>query len=173
MKKKINPFSSALINIGLNIIRNTLVRELNVPGIESDIDLLLSPIKGTVKVLSDNDPNDKEQTEQVWLDFVRSNEFNASYKNRIMQAISLIEDETVRNFVQRIALPCLETISALYDANPNNVEQIRDTWIAFATNKENINSIVSFFVKDEEMANHISVIIDSIHDEIAAVIQGQ
>lgn len=171
MKKRINPISSALLNIGMSIIENTLVKQIPIEDIQRDVTLILKPVKDMIRVLSDKDPNNKEQVEQVWLEFVRSTEFNQAYKNRIMQAIALIEDIKIRDFVSRIATPCLETIEALYDNNPNNVEQIKNAWINFATEKDNINSILAFFIEDEDVREQVAIVIDTVHDAIGDLLK--
>lgn len=168
--KRINLVSTAVLNIGLSIIENTLVNQIPIESIQDDVKLILKPIRKMIKVLSDKDPNNEAQVKEVWLDFLKSQKFNDSYQNRIMQAINLIEDDNVKDFVRRIAKPCLDTIQALYDDNLNDVEQIRDTWIEFATEKENINSILVFFFKDEDVRESIAVVIDSVHDGIADIL---
>jgi hypothetical protein len=166
MKKKIHPISASVVNLGIKIIEKTLIEKIPIETIKSDVKLILEPITKMVKVLSDKDPNDKVQIETVWLKFVRSNEFNQAYKARVIQLVNLIEDDFARDFIRSIVNPCLETIQALYDENPNNVEQIRDIWISFITNDSNIDSILNFIFVDEIARDSVRLIIESVKETI-------
>lgn len=166
MKRKIHPISASVVNLGIKIIEKTLVERIPIESVKGDVKLILEPITKMVKVLSDKDPNDKVQIENVWLEFVRSNEFNQTYKARVVQLVNLIEDDLAREFIRSIVNPCLETIQALYDENPNNVEQIRDIWISFITNESNINSILNFIFVDEIARDSVRLIIESVKETI-------
>lgn len=166
----ISPIGAALIKLGLNILNNSLVERIPVPEIQNDIRMLLQPIKNSVNVLSDKDPNNIEQIKKVWLNFVTSNQFNETSEQRVMQAVNLIEDENARNFVGRIVVPCLATIRSLYDTNPNNLDQIREVWTVFMTEKENILALLAFFIKDEDIRTEVATIVDNIHDTLAEIL---
>lgn len=174
MKKEkvrvISPIGAALIKLGLNILDSSLVSRIPVKEIQDDIRLLLKPIKASVTVLSDKDPNNIEQIKEVWLQFVSSEEFNQTSEQRIIQAVNLIEDETARDFVRRIVVPCLGTLRSLYDANPNNLEQIREIWTLFLTEKENIRALLAFFITNEEILEEVTIIVDNIHDTLAEIL---
>ena len=165
-KRKIHPISASVVNLGIKIIEKTLIDKIPVEGIKSDVKLILEPITKMVRVLSDNDPNDKVQIENVWLEFVRSNEFNQTYKARVVQLVNLIEDDLARDFIRSIVGPCLETIQSLYDEDPNNVEQIRNIWISFITNDSNIDSMLNFIFVDEIARDSVRLIIAAIKETI-------
>lgn len=165
----ISPLAAGTLNTLLTLIDVLLIKKIPYEDIQNDIQALLEPIKKTIKVLSDLDPNNKEQIQKVWLDFVQSAEFNNSVESRIMQAISLIEDANAKAFVSKIVKPCLATITALYDQNPNNVEQIAETWKAFFADKTNIQSIIHFFIKDESTCEDVAAIIDNLFENLKTV----
>ena len=166
----ISPIARGFINLGINILDATAVKHIPVKEIRDGVRLLLEPLKETVRVLSDKDPENAEQLEQLWLGFLRSDEFNATSEKRILQAVTFIEDAQARDFVLRIVSPCLATIRALYDNNPDNLTQIRTIWIEFLTEKENIKAGMSFFIQDAEVLEEVSTIIDSIHDGLAGIL---
>jgi len=174
MKKEkvrvISPIGAALIKLGLNILNNSLVERIPVKEIQEDIRMLLQPIKNSINVLSDKDPNNIEQIKEVWLNFVKSNEFNETWEQRVMQAVNLIEDKPAKDFVARIVVPCFATIRSLYDNNPNNLDQIRQAWTVFMTEKENIIALLAFFIKDEAIRTEVATIVDNIHDTLAEIL---
>lgn len=165
----ISPLAAGTLNTLITLIDVLLIKKIPYECIQKDIHALFAPIKKTIQVLSDLDPNNKEQIEKVWLEFVQSLEFNNSVESRIMQAISLIEDANAKSFVSKIIKPCLDTIRALYDQNPNNVEQIAETWKAFFADKENIQSIIKFFIKDENLIEDVTAIIDNLFENLQSV----
>lgn len=165
----ISPLAAGSLNTLLALIDVLLIKKIPYPDIQNDIHALFAPIKKTIQVLSDLDPNNKEQIQKVWLDFVASSEFNNSVESKIMQAIALIEDVKAKDFVSKIAKPCIETIRSLYDQNPNNVEQISETWKAFFADKQNVQSIIHFFIKDESLVEDVALIIDNLFENLKAV----
>lgn len=165
----ISPFAAGSLNTLITLIDVMLIKKIPSLTIQNDIHALLAPIKKTIMVLSDLEANNDEQLKQVWLEFVQSSEFNNSFQSRIAQAVSLIEDEKAKAFISKIVKPCIETITALYDQNPDNVQQIAETWKNFAADKSNIQSIIHFFIKDESLCEDVAVILENLFDNLKAV----
>ena len=156
----LSPFAAVAINVIINILEKNLVDRIQIEDIKNDIKIRLLPIRNMVKVLSDKDPNNAEQVKQVWLDFLKSEEFSDSIENRILQAIGLIDDDKTRTFISHLVVPVLQTVKALTDDNPNNVEQIRQAWTDYLTAEDTISSIVSFLILDE-----------SVHEDVVDIVQ--
>lgn len=171
-KRPISPIAKAFILLGINILDTAAVKHIPIEEIRSAVRLLLEPLKETIRVLADADPENDKQLQELWLNFLRSEEFNQTTEARILQAIALIEDEAARDFVTKLAKPCLATTKCLYDVDPDNLNQIRIIWTEFLTEKENIKAGLAFFIKDESLLEDLSLIIDNIHDTVAAVIEG-
>lgn len=168
--KLISPIGAASVNTLLALIDVLLVKKIPYPEVQDSIRLIMSPIKKMITVLSDVDPNNKEQVQKVWTEFVQSGEFNASLEARIMQAVDLIQDPKAKAFVSKIVKPCIKTIQCLYDQDPNNVEQIRQTWIDFAADMDNIKSIIQVFVPDESLQDDILLLIENLFENFKALL---
>lgn len=165
-KRTIHPVGAGLVNLGVRIIEKTLIDRIPDETIKRDVKLILTPITKMVRALSDKDPNDKIQIQNVWLDFVRSSEFNHTYQARVIQVVSLIEDDLAREFIKSIVTPCLKTIESLYDEDPDNVEQIRKIWISFIKDQSNIDAILNFMFLDEITKDSIRLVIESVKETI-------
>lgn len=168
----ISPLARIFLNLAINIL-NTATKHIPVTEVKEGVLLLIEPLKETVRVLSDKNPENAKQLEGLWLNFLRSDEFTETTEARILQAVSYIEDVKAKDFVLKIIKPVLATMRALYDADPNNVQQIRKIWTEFLTEKQNIKSGLAFLINDEDALEDVAAVVDNIHDTIAAILAGE
>ena len=172
--KKLRPvskFSAFWLNLAISISEGAILVIEN-EEVKEAIKLFVRPIRETVAKLSDADPNNKQQMEQIWLNFVRSDEFNDMAEARTYQLVSHIENENVKDFTYKTVSLALRVIRSLYDVDPNNVTQIREILTDFLTEKDNIKSGLAFLIEDEVMLEQVSTVIDTFHDGLAMILSG-
>ncbi len=151
-KKKIGKTIASIGKIAIRILEGAVVSRIENEKIKEGIKTLLSPVKGSLIVLSDNDPNDKEQIEKVWLEFLRSQELVNYTEIQIYDLIEKIKIDSVREGLKNLVMPALRTLQALINVNPNNREEIEKIWLEFIRNEDLRNFLL---VEVEKLINKV------------------
>lgn len=172
--KKLRPvskFSAFWLNLAIGIGEGAIT-VIESKELQESIQLFIQPLRDTVTKLSDADPDNKAQMEQIWLDFVRSDAFSNMAEARVYELVSHIENEKAKDFTYKTVALALQVIKSLYDVDPNNVAQIREVLTGFLTEKDNIKSGLAFLIEDEAMLEQVSTVIDTFHDGLAMILSG-
>lgn len=86
---------------------------------------MLQSGRRTIEALSDADPNDKAQLQEILNDLLRAGDFQAGAKAEISQAIGRLDDENVRLVLNVVNNQAWIVADRLTDDDPANSQQMR------------------------------------------------
>lgn len=119
-----------------------------LPLIEKDFARLaaqtgLNKLKETVLVVLDENPDNKEQLNLIWGKITSDPQILASVESGLLEAVSLIDDDTVKQGVGLLVVPFMKTLTVVQDDVKPNGEQLKQIWLDFIKSPEFINFLLS------------------------------
>jgi hypothetical protein len=144
----------------------------NLPGgvVKQSVESLFEPIEEVVLVLSDSNPDNKEQVNQVLKDYL-NDDLARLLDNYSIELVQQINDQVVKNMVKLFVVPTVETLRAMSDDNPANEAQLKEVWVEnFVKDKESqaafFNGVIVPFVekvgKNSKFGRFASMALDFI-----------
>lgn len=144
----------------------------NLPGgvVKQSVESLFEPIEEVVLVLSDSNPDNKEQVNQVLKDYL-NDDLARLLDNYSIELVQQINDQVVKNMVKLFVVPTVETLRAMSDDNPANEAQLKKVWVEnFVKDKESqaafFNGVIVPFVekvgKNSKFGRFASMALDFI-----------
>lgn len=128
--KAIPPFIPTITAPLLGVIKAEFVSKINDEDLRSLMSDTLDAVQATAVVLADGDPNDSAQVKRVWLGLI--NVSGAAFADaELTQAISKIQNPTVRKPLITLKSPVVAMIKALTDDIDDNGQQIETVWREF------------------------------------------
>lgn len=121
--------------------------------------------KSIVTILSDVDPNDKEQINQVIRDFLVEKGFLDRSRGELLKKIESIQDERLRTLLAAMLPVAFDIIKILFDDDPNDEKQIIDRLkqaLSGGAGLDVIEQILLLIIKDPNMARTIATLIISL-----------
>jgi hypothetical protein len=149
-KKQIGKTLAGIGRIALNIVENIVINKIENEQLREGIRTLLQPVKGSLAVLSDNNPDDKAQIEEVWLEFMRSQELANYTEAQLNDLIEKIKIESIREGIKNLVFPTLRMFQALINTEPNNIKEIESIWLEFLRSE----SLRMFLLKEVDKLIH-------------------
>lgn len=132
--------------------KNTLIQKLalaNLDVISTDVLPLieksyaqvaaqegLERLKSTVLAVLDEDLNNKEQINLIWGKLTADPEIIEAVRAGLLDAVTLVDDETVKTGLSLLVGPITQTLVAVTDEVKPNGEQIKKVWLDFVKSPE-------------------------------------
>lgn len=175
-KKVIGKTVAGIGKIVLSVFENMVLGKINNDDLKQGIKTLLVPLKGSLTVLSDNNPDDKKQMEQVWLEFLRSQELSNYTESQLQELIDKIQIESVRQGLRRLVLPAVRMFQALINTDPNNIQEIERIWLEFLRSESlreyissEVNKLIAF-IKHEQLRESLELIVKPVLNTLSALV---
>lgn len=134
--------------------------------IKDGLMIIFAPVKKSVSVLVDEDPEDTKQLKKVWKEFIQS-ERPWDYGEEQLRTLVLtkMEGSEYKEVILPVLTPVIDSLQVLVDEDPSNIQQIQDIWDEFKDEEdfENfVKTLLEVFLKDRLSPETIASIYEMI-----------
>lgn len=157
-----NQLLTKYLQTNLDFIGNEILPLIEIDYAKSAADTVLGKLKTTIEVLFDENQENQEQLRLIWGHILADAQIAQSLQDALLDAISKVENPEVKQGLQILSEPLVQTIVALNDTDFNNGPQIEKIWLdflkteAFITYLErNLNVILSKFISNQSVVTVI------------------
>lgn len=141
--KNLNTLFPAFVGVNLDLIKDSVVPQIDNDTVEAVVISVIEKLKQTALIVTDDNPDNKEQLKVLWSGFTSEPDVIKSFEQLFAQAINKVEDAKVKEGLTLIAPEIVSTLVAVSDTNPENGKQIEAIWKKFALSKGFIDYLVS------------------------------
>ena len=133
--QSISKFLASMVYMAIGLIESIFISRINKPLLKRAIQLPLTRIRETVSALSDGNPKNDEQVEEIWDKFAGT-DLPDFAEDELALAISKIQDEKVKLVLAAFAPYTVDILRAVTDDNKDNKGQVTTIGKALLADKE-------------------------------------
>jgi len=160
---KFTPGLSKVVNSILDFVKQNLAEKIEVEHIYLLVNSVITKLQQTSTVLSDSNTDNSAQLKLIWSSILSDAAVNQSIKIALSDAIANIKDPTLKEGLELLTNPIIDTIAALTDTATNNAEQVENIWKTFLKSElfllfvvKNLEVLLQRIIKNDEIGTLIS-----------------
>ena len=132
-----------LVNTNLEFVKTEILTNIQNEIVKDSALEVMQRIIETVKVLSDDNTDNKQQLIEIWTSVTSDPEVIQILNKLLSNATSSIKDENIKKGLSLLQTPIIATFVSLTDNVNQNDEQIKKIWVDFIDSPEFIAFILS------------------------------
>lgn len=160
-----------IVVTAIGAVDTFLISKIKNPTIQAAMRMNIAPLKATATVLSDENPRDDEQIEQIWRNHVGTNVASFT-ETELGKAIAKIQDPNLQVVLLTLSFPIVNVLRIVSDDDVHDGEQLERELKAFINSDESQrvlieNVLVPFLTKrisDEGVRDLILTILRELLD---------
>lgn len=163
-----NSIAPKIINANLDVIEQEVLTKLpseiyNLSKAASDA------IGETAKVMFDGEEPNGPQVEKIWRQYANLHLVEyAVLKGK--EGAEKINSEILRNLALLLLIPAQGSLKDLTDENPDDAQQLKDQWVGFLKEGENLNGLLKYTLRPALLL--VPVITEQMADFIVNLAEG-
>lgn len=153
----------------LNIFTDIVMSKINVEWVKKSVGLTIKRLALFGEALTDADPNDKAQIEQIAKQTLLSPEFQELERSVVVELVSKIENQKLANMLLQTNDLRLQLFAVLGDDNKQNSEQLKAVLETFVKTEEFDSIVIGLaelladkYAKNETMRLFIISLVESL-----------
>ncbi len=121
--QSISKFLASMVFMAIGLIESIFISRINKPLLKRAIQLPLTRIRETVSALSDGNPKNDDQVQEIWDKFAGT-DLPDFAEDEIATAIDKVQDEKVKALLAVFAPYSIEILRAVTDEDKDNKGQV-------------------------------------------------
>lgn len=164
----------ALIAPLVRVIKDQFVSQVNDSDLQVAISDALDSIQQSAVILADQNPNNRDQLEAIWLTYVNKS-VSTLVDAKVEDAISQIENETIRVPLETLRVPTVNMLRLVTDQDPNNKAQLEAQWVAFIKDAQVQNVFFGLITQiiEVNLKNQVKFIALALWSTLVQIIKGE
>lgn len=167
VQSKLTPALAKVIKTTLEFIKLNLITRIDLEYAQLAASHVIDKLKETADILADGNPDNSTQLKLVWGGFVGDAAMVEAIRLALLDAVSKIKDETVKEGLGLLISPLTQTLSAVSDEDKHDGEQLEKIWIDFVRSQDfvdfvqkNLKPLLSKFIKSELVVDLVISLLD-------------
>ena len=155
-----------LVNTNLDFLNENIIVLIPDEYAKLAASEVIGRLKDTAIAVTD-DVDNKEQLRQIWGSFTSDPEVTLAMIGSLSKAFEKIEDKRIKDALNKLLTPLVQTLTAVTDTEVRDGEQIEKIWKDFINSPEfllfileNVEWILSKVIKNEKLRQTILKLIE-------------
>ena len=154
-----------LATVNLDYLAQTVVPQIGNEYAQQAVLAVLDKLKESALVLTDDDPQNKEQMKRIWGTFTSDPRVAEVVETSLVTAISKIKDESIKEGLTLITPEIVKTVQGVTDNVPQDGDQLETIWRGFLQSDRFFTFMlknVKFILERLKLPNWLKNIVQSI-----------